>query len=102
MVHYIRLFPSGNSSEFSAIDTNLRELGVNFETYDLQSGARMYRLPERELTKLPQDEDTKESYLPVSPKEGGHSLYVERDDATWKIFLQDNKNSRERKQSLTK
>ncbi|HLC55688.1 MAG TPA: hypothetical protein VJJ23_00445 [Candidatus Nanoarchaeia archaeon] len=83
--NYIRILPSGNASEFPAIDSILDRLGVKHEVKQLRTGGRIYRISSDEIKKLPIDHETKEPYLPVC-QNSGHSVYLDKDNNMWQDF----------------
>ena len=63
--------PSGNASEFPELDDEIIQRGIVAHFSAFESGGRMYRIAEEEMTKLPHDE--RGPYLGTD--NSGHSMY---------------------------
>lgn len=63
--------PDGNATEFPWLDQELRAREVAAEYLDLESGGRCYRIPEKDMRKMPKD--TRGHYL--GDDNQGYSIY---------------------------
>lgn len=63
--------PSGNTSEFPLLDAELGRRGVGAEYLILEGGGRCYRVPEKDMIRMPKD--GKGHYL--GNDNAGYSMY---------------------------
>lgn len=71
MKFYGCILPSGNAGEFSKLDDELIKRGIAFGVANMPNGGRIYKIPEDQLHKLPQDEQG--PYL--GDDDSGHTIY---------------------------
>jgi hypothetical protein len=78
MEYHYCILPSGNREEFFELDLELIRRGTDSSISMLETGGRIYRIPDTDLSKLPTDD--KGPYL--GNDNSGHSIY-KLDDAEY-------------------
>jgi hypothetical protein len=65
------ILPDGNATEFPKLDAELVRRRIAAQYVPMRAGGRIYRIPKRQLTKLPKD--ARGRYL--GDDESGHTIY---------------------------